>query len=701
MSASSDPFHLYFMTQIESDESVKLNAEGFLHKRGDFLTSLNYYLSVLKSTDKVMISYLDLKRKQQLKHDLQMALVLLRAQNEYEYKHQKTENQKIYAEHIVHCNILLDAVNFELISYSKETSEPEYFTNLNYYLDVLNNTDKTAISYWQEKEKEQLKHNLNMALLQVIARNDYDLKHNIKENKETYIHQIKRYNELLDALNPALQAQRKKAPEQEYFTDGIPVKYCAIPFAHEFAKQLTAMMDRKSKTLKESLGALNDKRLYWIWGSSFLKTMLSLLPEDFYNAKIAAEVVRAPDLYTGALSWGLYYFRFSLNLFLLMKHTIKHPWMSEEEATLTPDSWQRFKTQWNLRKFTLLNDSLWGTANLLCYFWLVGPGTLGAAGDALTIALLIFDITVALWDFAEQEAQYNEQINDYNQQILSLNEQKESLESKQNQEEYKRKVALIDMQIASLHKKIEQCEYDWKLQKLSLYNNVGYAVGLMLAFVLLTMPFMPIAASTAFTLNIVGSVLCFAMTVISNGIKGGIEVYKGRQGAKEARDSFDSKIEDLKTLLLANNRLNDNKKKLVYLEIKKLQAETEYQEQVATFQMAHLVRSVIIEALVPVIVFTSTVFLPLGMGFNAMGAALGLAMGTNSLINTQLSPDENLKELPPFDEKEYSEFCDLVNSDMSSPKSHRNFFNERRKQTSTKDNQESRTDSPVPSNNKT
>lgn len=90
-------------------------------------------------------------------------------------------------------------------------------------------------------------------------------------------------------------------------------------------------MDRKTKTIKESMGWFNEKRLYWVWASSLLKVILAALPDDFFNVGQATEVVKAPDPYTGTLSWALYYFRFSLNMFLLLKHTISGPWMSERE----------------------------------------------------------------------------------------------------------------------------------------------------------------------------------------------------------------------------------------------------------------------------------------------------------------------------------------------------------------------------------
>ena len=553
----------------------------------------------------------------------------------------------------------------ELLKRNLDKKGGDFLTPLSFYLDIMGNVDTVMIPYMSDERKDQLRHDLKVANLLLLAQKQYELTHQKTENRKKYDASIKQCQELLDALNPSWQKVVATAPEQIYFTDGKPVKYCGIPLAQEFVDKIMEFMDRKTKGIKEALGAFNEKRLYWVWGSAFIKTMLSLIPEDFFNAKQAGEIIKTPDPYTGALSWALYYFRFSLNLFLLLKHTIKHPWMSKEEGD-TP--WfDRFKAQWAQRKFTLLNDSLWGIANMVCYFWLTGK-VLGPWGDALTILLLIFDVSVAIWDFAEQQAQHEAQMQQYDNDIKALLAAKkklltDALAKDEEEKDRKLKIYQLQMQLNALERAQAKCVKEWELQKLGLYNNIGYAVGLTIAFVLMTMPFMPITAATALTLGVVGAVLCFALTVIASAIRGGIEIYKSKEAIKDAKRGFADHVGLLKAMLIKNPNLNDNEKKLLYLEIKKYQAETEYQKKMVMFQSIHLVRSIIIEAFVPAIIFSCLVFLPMGIGFAALGAALGLAIVSNLLINALFKPNEKMKELAPFDAKEdkkYEEFCRLV-----------------------------------------
>jgi hypothetical protein len=444
------------------------------------------------------------------------------------------------------------------------------------------------------------------------------------------------------------------------------------------------------------MGSLNEKRLYWVWSSVLLKTVLELVPPDFFNTDQAKQTVKTPDPYTGCLSWVLYYFRFALNLGLLLKHTISGPWMSEEEKKIP---WtERFQTQWAQRKFTLLNDSLWATANMVSFFWLNGKGALGTYGDLLTIALLVFDISVAVWDFEEQKTKYNKEMLDYNLNIKDLkneiylaklayenrladlklhmgkytNKNIPDYETKINklknqinieETKYNRIKSKFELELVVIQRAQKKCQREWDYSKLTLINNIAYAVGLMLAFVLLTTPFMPIAAGALAAIGVAGAVLCFAFTVIYNAVKGGMEIHKAQMSAKEAEQEYKEKITQF-------NKLKDeqvNEKKLLFLEIKQLHAETEYQKKLVVLQTMHLVRSVLFEALIPAIIFVSMVFLPLGIGFAVLGAVVALAILSNLAINAKFKPEK--EKLTEFNKQEYENFFIYTQDKDNSSKS--------------------------------
>ncbi|RUR13132.1 hypothetical protein [Legionella sp. km772] len=579
----------------------------------------------------------------------------------------------------------------KLLLFNKSNKGNDLLIPLNFYLGLLDNTQSALFPYMNETQKNQTLRDLQVTYLLLMSELKYELEHQKKENSKKYQEDLKKCQELIDALMYSqfcTEQQIKPSPEHAYFSDGKPVAYTGLAVGQAFAEEMVAMTSGSTtKEIRDNMGWINEKRLYWVWASVFLKTTLSLLPEDFFNVDQANAVVSSPDLYTGTMSWGLYYFRFALNLGLLLKHTIAGPWMSAEEKS---EGWtERFKTQWAQRKFSLLNDSIWATGNLLCFFWLYGKGAAGTWGDILTIALLVFDISLAVWDYEEQRTQYNQQINDYEEALnhlkkqatdlklsnekiqKELNELKLALAEAQEESqmqslqmristlqikkaEQEDSVKELDIQVSALERAKAKCEREWNYQKMTLATSIAYAVGLMLAFVLLTGPFFPFAAATIAAMTIAGAVLCFAFSVINNAIKGGIEIHKTKMTVKELRADQEERIRAFKELA-ALPHAEENAKKLMFLEIKKLKIESEYQEKLITLQTMKLMRSILIESMIPPLVFLSLVFLPLGAGLGILAAALALAIGTNVLINKLFKAEK--EEMKDLDEKEYQEFC--------------------------------------------
>ncbi|MCW8417240.1 hypothetical protein OQJ18_11715 [Fluoribacter dumoffii] len=530
----------------------------------------------------------------------------------------------------------------------------DFLPSLEFYLGILDNADPVLFKYLSPAQKEQLIFDLRITALLLAAQQKHEIDYKKTENKNKYDQHLSRCLRFLKEFDPVYQERLKKSPELAEVSDAQPLKYMGIPVGQLLAENIADLSSGTTKTIRKYMDALNEKRLYWVWGSSLIKTLISLVPEDKFYQKQAAGTIKMPDPYTGNLSWILYYARFFMNLALLLRHTIRGPWMSQEEIN-TP--WQeRFLTQWSNRKFILLNDSIWGTANLACFFWLTGKSVLGTAGDAVTLALLAFDTLISIWDFAEQSTKHTKAMQQYEEDLQRLTRQLHQLQNKGVlQEDEQKAKRQLEMQISTLRREKLQCEKDWQLQKASLIVNIAYAVGLMAAFFVLTMPFMPIAAPALATMGIVGAVLCFALTVIYNAAKGGLELYKTYKTIQDQKQDAEDKIEGLIKLLKNKNDLEADERKLLYLEIRKCQAETEYQKQTMIYQSVNLARNIFIQALVPAVVFASLMFVPLGIGIAVLVAAVALAIASQLLVDGWFKPKE--KKEWEFDETEYNQFC--------------------------------------------
>jgi hypothetical protein len=546
----------------------------------------------------------------------------------------------------------------------------DFTLSLNFYLGILAKADKVMFKYMKEEDQNQLRFDLKTTLLLLVAQQQHEIDYQKTENKILYNQHIRRCMELLRALDLEYQKFIQQNPEQAEIHDAMPLKYTGIELGRMLGKEIDDWTNHPSKEIddwtnhpskstKKAVGFANERRLYWVWASTFLKTTLGLIPLDPRQAERASGALQAPDPYTGCLSWAIYYGRGALEGYFLYKHTYQGQWMSEEEAKTPSD--ERFLTQWDQRKFSLLNDSIWGIANMLCYFWLNGKNGLGTPGDVVTIALLAFDIAITIWDFAEQKTKYNKQILQYDEDLKRLHaaieKLKAEMEKDKDDEEVRKKSSQIqqmEWQINALEREKDECERDWQFQKLSLINNISYAVGLLLAFTLLTLPFIPVVGQAAATLMLVGAVLCLAFTIINSVIKDGLELWKTHETQKDIKKLYDKKV----AMFREDKTLTDDQRKLLYLEIQKLKAETVYQKEMFSYQMMNLVSNVLLKIVCPAIILASSVFL----GNFVLGAVLAFALAVAAHKVIDSYKPKGVDDLAPFDEEKYNSFCKSIDA---------------------------------------
>jgi hypothetical protein len=105
--------------------------------------------------------------------------------------------------------------------------------------------------------------------------------------------------------------------------------------------------------------------------------------------------VKIMDKYTDPflvhLAWLFFIPRLSVNLFLLIKHTVPGPWMGEEEKSL---GWNvRFNAQMQRRWFELGNDIAWISVGVINCFFLTGA--LAPVGAYLSLVCFAYDVVLS------------------------------------------------------------------------------------------------------------------------------------------------------------------------------------------------------------------------------------------------------------------------------------------------------------------
>lgn len=411
-------------------------------------------------------------------------------------------------------------------------------------------------------------------------------------------------------------------------------------------KQLRAIQNAPGKTgtAKSIMREINIKRLYWVFTGSFLASLIAALPAELTNRQKAQNMVAAPSQVAGILSWGLYYTRFAVELGLLLKHTIKGPWMSQEEKNLGLSTYERFKTQWAQRKYMLMNDSLWATANLLCYFWLIGNGNLGYAGNILTGVLFTFDTIVSLWRFAEESTLHNKMIQ-------TLNDEIETIRDQINQNHPLEEMNRLHAELKQLQVDHKHLTREWRYKKYGLINDCAYSIGLIIGIAGMCALFFPPAAllpATMTLLSVVGAGICYAMSLLYTIANGQLELSKERSIGQDALD------ERLELMAAFKAEPDERIQRQIYLDIQALDAKTLYQERLISYKRMELARTVVTDVIFPAAILISGFMLSTGIGIAVLLSVVALAT-IIYLIIKQFEPEAS--NMPEFDEQAFQDFA--------------------------------------------
>lgn len=394
------------------------------------------------------------------------------------------------------------------------------------------------------------------------------------------------------------------------------------------------------------LDPLNACRLYWVWGGSLLQDVLHLLSGKLLNIDIATRETSAPSYSLGMLSWILYYTTFFLDVYMLCKHTIPGPWMTEEEKN-RPIS-ERFLEQWHLRKHSMINDLVWATANLVCFYWLKGDGFKGHAGDAGTVVLLVVDCLVSLWLYMEEKRLHEQAIITLTHEIEYWNKGARIFDTAEAERRMK-----IDL----LEKMKAEQERDWIYRKASHLTNIYIAGAYVLACLLFLATAFPLPEATLTVTSVTASAACFLLAVAYNAISAGIDISR----ANAVRADLERDLAALERDF--SDEGSEEKKRALFIQIQDTKAKIEVQQKQIRYTVMELARTIIVDSTLPLMVFALSVFVPLTLfmsptmaGFLIIGLAFIISIASKKILEKCASPKEAAQV--EYNEEDYQEYCD-------------------------------------------
>ncbi len=450
---------------------------------------------------------------------------------------------------------------------------------------LISSRDGMALISENVRGAEILKHELSFALYIFNARYQLSFKQYQVDQVADHAEQFKKCFAILDALNKAagLGNQDSRPPLPVLQDDGI-----------------------NNGVKKASIG--NERRLYWVWAGRWgvLGSVIGLFPDDYYNKTQALSVLDVPVPLMGALSWALYYVRGSVKLGLAIRTAMSGPNDIEFQ--------KRLSAQLDYYKFDLLNDYVWATGNLACFFWLYGSKDY--SGGVVTIFLLLMDASLAVWGYMEQRNQYDKDMVRLDGFIAALTDPQE-------------------------HKKLNyirrQCKLEWDYKLYGLIADILYAVTLMLSFSMLypfLVPTAVIALATSWSMGLI--------TVASMGFTGTALCFSLNAFFAAARQVIDI----CKSVELANYAVQDHDGSNETFDIELHAGEHHYHEKIIEFKKANLARSVVVDLMVPPLVFCALVYMPLGVGVSVV--SLGFLLAVTAYYYVDYAWEHDIKCLPAY-----------------------------------------------------
>ena len=425
---------------------------------------------------------------------------------------------------------------------------------------------------------------------------------------------------------------------------------------------MNAVSSGHAAQLHASLDAINERRQYWVWASAMIGELLTALPQSLADVSLASSVLDHIRPVTGAMSWIVYFARGGMAWSQLASHTVTFA-MSRAERDMNIPWDERFSTQWRIRKGVIINDSIWGLANLACYFVLCGSGVAGYWGNALTGVLLLMDVTLSYYGWREAETEHQANLARYAQTIATLEHRKTRPQVSASQRRH------WDSMIARVSAARGQSVLDWKYKQHELSINAMHAVTLLVSFSLACCFFFPPAAlapASVFLLGVVGLSLCFLFSLIRATLLSSMHAAKfnekvqGREplihqelmlfiNKAQAWEQAASRV-DLTPL--ARGRMSDDLKHR-YLMLKESYQTTRFERSCLCHQQFQLYSSTLRDALLPPLYIAALVFMPMGVGIGVLAAGLVLAFSLHLFLRYSAPSPQ---ALPVFDEGSYTQF---------------------------------------------
>lgn len=443
---------------------------------------------------------------------------------------------------------------------------------------------------------------------------------------------------------------------------------------------LTDFSSGKTVHIRNWMASFKEWLTYLGWTKDTIKLATSLIPGDFYNVQQTIDATKQPQETLQHLACLLHYSRFLMTFILVCKHSI-NPLMSAEEKSLvdkTGGRWRNFVNQLAAEKFMLLNDLIKGTNNLLAILIFIKPA-LGPIGDLLTTFVIVGDLGLNQWATREAEKQHQEELAFYDNEIQLLRKQNDEYEQRRitliaSRDFYIRKskdaqmieaseredaknraqkdeeaiLALAEAegvriaQLKKMEKAKQACEAQWLLNKHNYQIDQYYIIASLIVYPIIVFPWAAVGVVAP------ASAILMSSTLIGFCISCAYTSYRIINDCSQS-------ITSRQTALEACFRILDNEEisEADYIRYQDLRAQADYQKELSQYQAMVLLRSIMVQAIIPIAILVGFTFATFWFGAAAFAVVAVVAIASHFIIEYFKPMEAALSE---FKEADYNTF---------------------------------------------
>lgn len=298
--------------------------------------------------------------------------------------------------------------------------------------------------------------------------------------------------------------QYDKKSEVEKYEKRCKILEAALGFAGDECVSLCGELNTSDKVLqylglsklKGYVSQVNLYRIYWIFCRLMVKASLlmnkelklldkldKLFSDKFHlqgfihtNFDDFSKIIDGPVNFLNVLSVGFYAARFIFDFSLMVKHVFLADKAAKEQSTY----WQRFKKEMDARGFSMLNNVVWGSINLITNYYQLFriPAT---TASYIVAGVLIFDVALLMASYYKDRYDYNKKRILLGQQLNNIRQEIGGLAiSNSVEEQNKRQYLIIQQDIIS--QQLRQLEDQWQVTTSVYLFNTSAAVLLLAGF---------------------------------------------------------------------------------------------------------------------------------------------------------------------------------------------------------------------------